>query len=68
MPSPSKLTPLEVLDKQSVAWRNASTPCVASSWMGFKPVIAELSKEIHLLNRGRDYIENSAGTPRQELF
>jgi hypothetical protein len=35
---------------------------------GFTPVIAELSEEIHFLSGRRDYIENSAESPRQEGF
>jgi len=35
---------------------------------GFKPVLSELVEELHFLKRGRDYVENSGKTTRQEPF
>jgi hypothetical protein len=68
MPPPSKLTPLEVFDKLIRRLEKRVDALKRVKLDGFGPVIAELSEEIHFLNRGRDYIENSAETTRHRAL
>jgi hypothetical protein len=64
MPTP-KLTPLEVFDKLIRRVEKRIDALKRVGLDGFKPVLSELGEELHFLNRGRDYVENST---RQEPF
>jgi hypothetical protein len=68
MPTPPKLTPLEVFDKLIRRLEKRVDALERVKLDGLKPTISELQVEIQYLNRARDYVENSAGTPRQEPF
>jgi hypothetical protein len=68
MPAPPKLTPLEVFDKLIRRVEKRIDALKRVGLDGFKPVIAELSEEIHYLNRRRDYLENPSGAARKEPF